>query len=69
MAGGIGPIQSGPPRLEMGEYNGRVAVVFSPYDLSCALENIQTSQCTGYTRESATKIGVNVVLYYLLGDQ
>ena len=69
VAGGIGPIQSGPPRLEMGEYNGRVAVVFSPYDLSCALENIQTSQCTGYTRESATKIGVNVVLYYLLGDQ
>ena len=69
VAGGIGRPQSGPPRLEMGEYNGRVAVVFSPFDLSCALENIQRSQCTGYTRESARKIGVNVVLYYLLGDQ
>ena len=69
VAGGIGPLQWGPPRLEMGEYNGRIAVVFSPLDLSCALENIQKSQCTGYTREFAKKIGVNVVLYYLLGDE
>ena len=68
-SGGIGPPQTGPPQLEMGQYNGRVAVVFSQYDLSCALENIQRSQCTGYTRESAIKIGVNVVLYYLLADQ
>lgn len=61
--------QTGPPQLEMGEYNGRLAVVFSPMDLSCALENIKKSQCTGYTHESARKIGVNVILYYLLSDQ
>jgi len=67
--GGMGPLQSGPPQLEMGEYNGKVAVVFSPLDLSCALENTQKSQCTGYTNEFARKIGVNVILFYLLGDQ
>ena len=55
--------------MEMGEYNGRMAVVFSPLDISCALENIHESQCNGYTHESAKLIGMNVVLYYLLNDE
>ena len=62
-------LKSGPPQLEMGEYNGRMAVVFSPLDISCALENIHESQCNGYTHESAKLIGMNVVLYYLLNDE
>ena len=45
--------------------NGRLAVVFSPYDLSCALENAAPSQCLGYSKDDASKIAVNVVLYGL----
>ncbi len=45
--------------------NGRIAVVFSPYDLSCALENAAGSQCKGYSRDDASRIGVNVVLFAL----
>lgn len=56
------------PELEGAVINGRLAVVFSPNDLSCALENIQKSQCTGYIHEDALKIGYNVLMYYLLSD-
>ena len=45
--------------------NGRMAVLFSPYDLSCALENSGLSECRGYQRDDAAKIGVNVVLFAL----
>jgi hypothetical protein len=57
-----------PPEFEGAEINGRLAVVFSPRDLSCALENTKHSQCTGYTREDAIKVGTNVLLYSLLSD-
>ncbi len=57
-----------PPQLEGIEINGRLAVVFSKYDMSCALENATVSQCEGYTREDATKIGINVLLYRLNRD-
>ncbi len=53
----------GPPQLEGIEFEGRFAVVFSPWDLSCALENLTVSQCTGYTRQDAERIGFNVLLY------
>ena len=58
----------GPPELEGVEFDGRLGVVFSPHDLSCALENLNVSQCDGYTRKDAEKIGVNVVLYALRVD-
>ena len=54
---------TGPPQLEGIEFEGRYAVVFSPWDLSCALENLTVSQCTGYTRKDAERIGFNVLLY------
>jgi len=38
-------------------------VVFSRYDLSCALERHDSLDCRGYTREDAARIGLNVVLY------
>ena len=57
-----------PPELEGVEMNGRLAVIFSPNDLSCALENTAFSQCDGYTRDDAIKIGTNVILYSLLSD-
>jgi hypothetical protein len=56
------------PELEGWQQNGRWVVVFSPNDLSCALENTAVSQCDGYTKSDALKIGTNVILYSLLSD-
>jgi hypothetical protein len=56
------------PELEGVEMNGRLAVIFSPNDLSCALENTAFSQCDGYTRGDAIRIGTNVILYSLLSN-
>jgi len=53
------------PLLEGLEIDGRYAVVFSPYDLSCALENSQSLECKGYVRDDAARIGANIVLYAL----
>ena len=43
----------------------RWAVIFSPYDLSCALEKQNSLECTGYSRDDAEKIALNVLLYSL----
>ncbi len=43
--------------------NGRYMVVYSKYDISCALERQQTLSCAGYLNEDAVKLAVNVVLY------
>lgn len=53
------------PRLEGLEIDGRLAIVFSPYDLSCALENSPSLECKGYDRRDAAKIGTNILLYAL----
>ncbi|MEM7474742.1 MAG: DUF4159 domain-containing protein [Planctomycetota bacterium] len=55
-----------PPRLEIAKKNGRVAVVFSPLDLSCALESKHSLQCKGYFRDDAAKLSINVLLFALL---
>lgn len=52
-----------PPNLEALEMNGRIVVVFSPYDLSCALENQVSLECKGYPRDDAAKIGMNILLF------
>ena len=54
-----------PPDLEGIKFGDRWGVVFSPYDLSCALEKQNSLECRGYTREDAARIGLNVVLYSL----
>ncbi|MBL8827709.1 MAG: DUF4159 domain-containing protein [Planctomycetaceae bacterium] len=54
-----------PPELEGLPLGDRYAVVFSPYDLSCALERHDSLECTGYIREDAAKIGLNIILYSL----
>lgn len=56
------------PELVGAEVNGRLAVVFSPYDLSCALENSGRSQCNGYSRDDAIRICSNAIMYSLLSD-
>jgi hypothetical protein len=58
-------LRAGPPMLEGIKLGDRWAVVFSPLDLSCALERQDSMECPGYTRDDAARIGVNVVLYSL----
>jgi hypothetical protein len=53
------------PQLEGIKLGGRWAVVFSPYDISCALESHEAVGCRGYVREDAARIGLNVLLYSL----
>ena len=54
--------QTSPPILEYAENDdGMVSVVFSPLDLSCALESQNSVQCPGYGTEDAIKIVTNIV--------
>jgi hypothetical protein len=66
---GDGPLESRTrrtaPKLEAAKLADRWAVIFSPYDLSCALEKQYTLECTGYERADAERIALNVVLYSL----
>jgi hypothetical protein len=54
-----------PPVLEGLWVDGRLAVVFSPYDISCALENGSSIECEGYSADDARRIGINILLYAL----
>ena len=67
-AGG-GPLSSEkrkvPPQLEGIRMGDRWAVIFSPFDISCALEKQNSMECTGYDREDAEKIALNILLYSL----
>ncbi len=56
----------GAPALEMLMWKDRCVAVFSPLDLSCALESRQQTQCRGYVRADAARIAVNMLLYCLL---
>jgi len=56
------------PELEGIQVEGRWAVIFSPYDISCALEQHESLECRGYTREDAARIGLNVLMYTLSPD-
>ncbi len=53
------------PRLEGLYIDGRWAIIFSPYDISCAMENGRSLACKGYIRDDAAKIGTNIILYAL----
>ncbi len=56
-------ITKGPPELQGIKREGRWIVIYSPHDVSCALEGGGALQCNGYTQKSAFMISVNVVLY------
>ena len=60
--------RSGPPFLEGININGRYAVIYSKYDISCALEKQTSLSCIGYVPQDAAKIATNVVLYSVLQD-
>lgn len=51
------------PELEGIRIDNRWGIVFSPYDVSCALEGMTTMECQGYAEEDAFKLGLNAILY------
>ncbi|WP_417739053.1 DUF4159 domain-containing protein [Rosistilla oblonga] len=56
----------GAPLIEVMRQDDRDCVFFSPFDLSCALENQGGIQCAGYDTVDAAKIGINLILYAML---
>ena len=53
------------PYLEGIKINGRWAVIYSRYDIGCALERATSSDCLGYDPDSAQLIAGAAVLYTL----
>lgn len=51
--------------LEGIKVDGRWVVVYSKYDLGCAIEGHKSAECLGYDKESALRIAAAVVLYSL----
>ena len=56
----------GYPALEGVKVDGHWAVIYSKYDIGCALERPQGLDCKGYTHESAVRVAANIVLYSML---
>jgi len=64
--GGTTPeLQDMPPRLLGIKQKGRWVVIYSQYDLGCALEKRPSSDCIGHDHESALRLAGAAVLYYL----
>ncbi|HEY2881549.1 MAG TPA: DUF4159 domain-containing protein, partial [Pirellulales bacterium] len=51
------------PEFEGLKIGDRYAVIFSPYDLSCALERHDSLECEGYTKDDAERLALNLLLY------
>ena len=58
-----GPMLPMEPYLEGIQVNGRWIVVYSKYDIGCALESKTTGDCVGYDPASAMRIATAAVLY------
>lgn len=54
------------PEIEGIEVDGRLVVLYSPHDLSCAIEHGDRIACPGYVAEDAVRLGLNIVWYSLL---
>jgi hypothetical protein len=54
------------PQLEGVKLNGHWAIIYSKYDIGCALERPQGLDCKGYAHESALRIAANIVIYSTL---
>jgi len=57
--------REGPAEIFALEWKGRIVMLFSPNDLSCAMETKHSMQCRGYVRENAFQIGFNMILFAL----
>lgn len=58
-----GNVIMGAPFVEGVEIDKRLVLIYSKYDISCALERQASVACTGYLSEDAVRIAVNIVLY------
>jgi hypothetical protein len=58
-------MQSVAPALEGIKYNGRWVVIYSRYDIGCALQRHSSSDCLGHDYDSAVRLGRAAVLYAL----
>jgi hypothetical protein len=56
----------GLPQLEGVKLDKHWVVIYSKYDIGCALENHSGPDCAGYERESALRIAANIVIYSTL---
>ena len=61
-------VERGEPFLEGIEVDGRYPVIYSKYDISCAMERQSNGACSGYISEDAFKIAINVVRYTMLQE-
>ena len=59
----LGP--SGPPVFEGIMREDRPCLVYSPYDLGCAIEGHPCPHCRGVVRDDAIRLAVNVIVYAL----
>jgi hypothetical protein len=55
-----------PPRLEGISVNGNLAVIYSPYGLSCGWELAHCPYCLGINPTDAMALGVNILSYALM---
>ena len=62
-SGGSGEFREAAPALEGIRVGNHWAVVYSKYDIGCALEKHQSTDCIGYDHASALLLGKAVVLY------
>lgn len=58
--------QKGQPILEGITIDGQLAIIYSRYDLSCALEKQASLVCNGYASEDALNIAMNIVIYSMM---
>src|SRR5262245_38172392 len=54
-----------PVLLEGIKIDGRWVVIYSKYDIGCAIEGHKAADCLGHDKESALRIASAVVLYSL----
>ncbi len=64
-AGNDGGYEQLPPKLEGIKLDGRWVVIYSQYDIGCALENHKSTDCLGHNPESAKRLAAAAVLYSL----
>jgi hypothetical protein len=64
-AAGPASYRSVSPYLEGIRLGNRWVVIYSKYDIGCALEKHQSTDCLGHDHESAIQLGSAVVLYAL----
>jgi hypothetical protein len=54
------------PQLEGVKIDGHWAIIYSKFDIGCALERHSGLDCKGYTYEAALRIAANIVIYSTL---